>query len=318
MPNPKRILLLAHPQYDPRRGRLAAPTEYDVWRALKRLGHHVDLVFVRKDLPKFLKSLGQLRPDVVFNLLEEFRDEAVFDFHLVSVLEALGIPFTGVNPRGLIVSRNKLWTAHLSAAAHVKSPRTTEAGRPGELPVLLKYTREHASLHLTQGNVVRTRSEYVRCLQRLRTRYAGDIVAQEFIAGREVSVGVLGHSRRMTALVPWQLSLPRPEDIATHTVKFQARHRRVRGIRAGRFKSPLGPRLQRDSKALFALLDLNGYARFDYRVSEAGEPYLIDVNANPCLARDEDFAQAGRASGFSFVELIQEIVRLADFAVPRR
>ena len=80
-------------------------TERDVFMALRRLGHSVRVVGVSHDLRAFEREMVEVRPHIVFNLLEEFRFEAVFDFHMVAYLEALGVPFTGCNPRGLILSR---------------------------------------------------------------------------------------------------------------------------------------------------------------------------------------------------------------------
>src|SRR4051812_27813735 len=105
----KRILVLVHPQFDPRlKARAAAATEWDVWRGLKALGATVDVVAAETDLRAFDRQLSAFRPQLVFNLLEEFRGEGVFDFHLITYLESLGLPYTGCNPRGLIVTRNKL------------------------------------------------------------------------------------------------------------------------------------------------------------------------------------------------------------------
>src|ERR1044072_882460 len=154
----RRCLILVHPQFHPGKGRTKAATEFDVWKALRGLKHTVEVAAAEYDLRKFDRQLAEFRPDAVFNLLEEFRGEGVYDFHLVTYLESLGIPYTGCNPRGLIVTRNKLWTAHIARGEGVPAPESTLARRPSRgldvYPQLLKFNREHASLGMTRANVV--------------------------------------------------------------------------------------------------------------------------------------------------------------------
>lgn len=317
----KRVLVLVHPQYHPRPGgRKDAPTEYDVWTALRRLGHEVDIAPVENQLRAFDRVLRETRPDLVFNLLEEFRGEAVYDFHIISYLEALGIAYTGCNPRALILTRNKLWTAHIARAEGVEVPDTRLAGPrpPKHYPALMKYNREHASLGMTAANVVRNSHQYTRTFKRLRAHFEGEKLVQSFIPGQEVSVAVWGNERTQ-AFPPWQLHLPGRHAIATAKVKFDSGYRRKQGIRAARFADVrAGRRLQSEARKLFTRLDMNGYARFDFRLDAQGAAYLIDVNANPCLAKTEDFACAARSRGYSYEDVIQKVVSLGLRYEPRR
>src|SRR5476649_1879529 len=96
----QRVLLLVHPRFRPDRGNRRSSTENDIWQTLKTLGHVVEFALVDTDLRPLDMAVKQFQPTVVFNLLEEFREQGIFDFHVVSYLEALGIPCTGCNPRG--------------------------------------------------------------------------------------------------------------------------------------------------------------------------------------------------------------------------
>ncbi len=110
-------MLLVHPQMRPDRFKPRGPTELDVWKALRRLGYLVEVTALQTDLRQLDLQLARTNPSVVFNLLEEFRDEGIYDFHPVSFLEALGVPFTGCNPRGLAITRNKEWAVHIARGA---------------------------------------------------------------------------------------------------------------------------------------------------------------------------------------------------------
>lgn len=319
-------MVLVHPQFDPRTaGRTRSATEFDVWRTLKALGATVEIVAAENDLRAFDRHLKEQQPDIVFNLLEEFRGEGVFDFHLITYLESLGIPYTGCNPRGLIVTRNKLWTMHIARAEGISAPRSASASKAAkvsesEFPLIVKFNREHASRGMTQANVVRGRSQLKNSIERLQNRFNAEVIVQKFVPGLEISVGVWGNTKP-EAFEPWRLSLPSGEDIATEKVKFDPRYRRKKGIRAARWSGPesarLKKQLQSESKRLFTLFDMNGYARFDFRISEEGLPFLIDINANPCLAKTEDFASAARSEGISYPEVIQKVVQLGLKYPPR-
>lgn len=313
----RRVLLLVHPYFRPDRKKARSQTEKDVWLSLRRMGVQCQICAVQQDLVQLEKDLAEFRPHVALNLLEEFRNEGVFDFHVVSYLEAKGVPVTGCNPRGMIVSRNKLWCAQLAAAAGVQAPLSCPANevrsRPWQGPWILKYNLEHASLGLSQANVVHSFKEYQKRMRALRRRVGAEILAQQFIAGREASVSVLG-SKKLWVFEPRELKLPKAESVATEKIKFSASFRRVQKIRARPFKtesSATVEEMKRAASSMFGRLQMSGYARFDFRVDKAGRPFLIDVNANPNLARDEDFATSARFAGWSYEDLLRRILESA-------
>jgi D-alanine-D-alanine ligase len=319
MAKSRRVLVLVHPQFRPDRVGRRSATEFDVWTALRSGGHAVEIAAARHDLRRFDRELSEFKPDIVFNLLEEFRGEGVFDFHLVSYLEALGIPYTGCNPRGLVVTRNKLWTAHIAQGQGLAAPNSALArgsARRFSYPAFVKFNREHASLGITQQNLVRDARQLQRSLSRLESRHGGEIVVQSFVAGEEVSVSVWGN-RRLEVFAPWRLGLRDENAVATARVKFNAQFRRRQGIRATRFRGPQISLLQSTAKTLFASMDLSGYARFDFRLNAEGTPFLIDVNANPNLAKDEDFAASARVQGHSYADVIERVLQLGLDYEPR-
>ena len=288
------MLLLVHPHYRPDQTASRASTELDVWRGLRRLGHAVTVAAVADDARAFERQLTEVRPHVVFNLLEEFRGEGAYDFHLVSRLEALGVPCTGCNPRGLIISRNKWLVTAAAGASNVPTPETARGATATAFPAFVKFNREHASRGITRANVVRGPEELMRAAARLRRNFPGELITQAFVRGTEVSVGVWGNARP-EALPPRALRMA-PDRVATERLKFDARYRRRIGVRATAYLGPASAEMSRHARRLYAALDLSGYARFDFRVSDQG-PFLIDVNANPNLSVDEDFARAARGGG---------------------
>lgn len=312
----KRALLLVHPYFRPDRKVVRSQTEKDVWLGLKRLGFDCRISTAQSDLRELDRDLSEHRPHFVFNLLEEFRDEGIFDFHAVTYLEAHAVPYTGCNPRGMIVSRNKAWTAHIARSCGVRAPRTWDAEdltriSAPDFPLILKYNNEHASLSLTQKSVVRSPAELRKQVRALGS-FPAEIVAQEFIVGREVSVGVTGN-RKLTAFNPRELRMKSDTSFVTARIKFSAKYRNRNHITARYFVGDEGliRALKTSACRMFTAMKLSGYARFDFRLDRAGNFYLIDVNANPNLARDEDFALSAKRDGLPYEDLLGRIVRLA-------
>lgn len=316
MKRSQKVMLLVHPQMRPDRASPNGPTESDVWRALKALGCRVEITAARDDLGRFDAALSAFKPDVVFNLLEEFRDEGVFDFHTVSYLEARGIPFTGCNPRGLIVSRNKSWAVQIARGLGVLAPESFSAAKMVRYPAFVKFVREHASRGLTDKSRVTSAKELAAARKSMQKKFPGELTVQEFVRGEDVTVSVLGNGK-LSVFEPWRLEMGGSDNFATERIKFNPALRRRRGIRAYRYRGEAAERLIGAARRLYVAFDLSGYARLDFRVDEDGRAYFIDVNANPNLAKNEDFATAARFAKIKYPELISEILRLARVYKPR-
>lgn len=316
MSKPIKVLLLVHPQMRPDRADGGGATEGDVWAALGRLGHIREVCAVQDDADEFERRVNEFKPNVVFNLLEEFLDEGVFDFHLVTRLESRGIAYTGCNPRGLIVSRNKVWANHIAAGCGVPTPNYYGGRDKINFPVFVKYSREHASRGITAQNKVGSASELRKLRTRMRGQFNGHLLVQEFIPGVDVTVPVFGNNRPQ-ALQPWILHLGGESEFATERLKFSAKWRKRAGIRATRFRGKQASAMQRAAIQLYSACDLSGYARVDFRLAKDGKFYFIDINANPNLARNEDFASAAKLAGFTYDKLIQRILELARSYSPK-
>lgn len=313
----KKVMLLVHPRFRPDRASATLGTEHDVWRALRRLGYVIEVTGAEDDLHSFASTLNAFKPDIVFNLLEEFRGEAVFDFHLVSYLEALGIPYTGCNPRGLVLSRSKALVGQIAAGLGVPVPASILLPGTGRslpsislrYPLFVKLNREHASLGIRESNKVKDlRALKAECLH-LRKKFAAEILVQEFVPGKDVSLALWGNGKP-EVFAARQLSFGGEDRVSTEKLKFSEYWQKRRTVRSLPFRTPLAKQLEKDACRVYAALDLSGYARFDYRVSEDQKAHLIDVNANPNLSRSEDFALSARAKGMEYAQVIRHVLDL--------
>jgi D-alanine-D-alanine ligase len=303
----------------------AVRTEWDVVRALRRAGHGVRVVGVSDDLEPIRRAARAFRPHAAFNLLMEFRDQGRLQAHVVAYLELLGIPVTGPDARGILLSRDKalaktLFLRHgLPTPAFAVFPRRGPAERLAGLryPLIVKSRDEEASLGIAQASLVRDERRLRERVAFVHRRLGSDAIAEEYVDGRELTVGVIGNARAR-ALPVRELAfrnLPAGSaPIATVRAKFDDAYRRRAGIRSGPARG-LAPRVRAEIARLavsaYRALGLSGYARIDLRLPGDGGPRLIEANATPDVAAAEDFAASARAAGIPYPRLLERILRLA-------
>jgi D-alanine-D-alanine ligase len=262
------------------------------------------------------------RPDVAFNLLEEFRGATRYDYFVVSDLESAGIAYTGCNPRGLILARDKALAKKVLHYHRIRTPdfavfpRGRKPRRPPSLkfPLIVKSLVEEASLGISQASIVESDEKLIERVEFIHQSIKTDAIVERYIAGRELYVGVIGN-QRLEVLPTWEMLFANmPADsapIATRRVKWSREYQKKHSIDTAAAKElPEGAanRISALSRRIYRILGLSGYARLDYRMSEDGEIYLLEANPNPQLARGEDLADSAEAAGVSYEELIQKIL----------
>jgi D-alanine-D-alanine ligase len=299
-------------------------TEYDVISTLKKKGHEVRCLGVLDSLTELRTAIADWKPDIVFNLLEEFDGIVTYDQHVVAFLELLRQPYTGCNPRGLLLSRDKSLCKQLLAFHRVPTPQFTVFRRGArfhvprrlKFPLFVKSTVEDASLGIAQASVVEDVPRLKERIGFVHEQIGSDALVEEFIEGRELYVGVMGNER-LVRLPIWEMVFGSMPDtlaaIATRKVKWDKRYQQRYGIttRAAAELSPaLQARLDRLSRRIYRALGLSGYARMDFRVTSAGNIYVLEANANPNLEAAEDFAESARAFGIEYPELLERLMLL--------
>ncbi|MGE0763403.1 MAG: D-alanine--D-alanine ligase [Bdellovibrionales bacterium] len=328
-----KVLLLVHRRLIPppapqsRRKVISARwrTEYDVREALRRLGHEVEVLGLESNLQPLMNQIVKSRPEIVFNLLEEFDGEAIFDQNIVSYLELARLSYTGCNGRGLALARDKATAKKIVAYHDLKTPKFFVVSRRQKalqvpkglrFPMIVKYLTEEASFGIGPDSVVHSAGDLKAQVQKLLSSFEADLLVEEFIQGRELYVGVLGNDL-LEVLPPRELHFGRMPKKAPHIasaqVKWNASYRKRHGIytRIAQGGDPtFFRRLRQAAQQIYRALRLTGYARLDFRVDSRGDIYFIEANPNPQICQEEDFADAAKAAGWGFDELIQRILDL--------
>ncbi len=299
-------------------------TEFDVTSALRDLGHEVRALGLGTDLRSIRSAIDDWTPHIAFNLLEDFHDVPIFDQNVVSYLELLRLAYTGCNPRGLMLARDKALSKQILAYHRIPVPDfvVSRMGRavtrPKRLtfPLIVKSLTQEASTGISQASVVDDDLKLKQRVQFIHESIGTDAIVERYIEGRELYVGILGNERLQVFPV-WELVFTKmPEEvhrIATDRVKWSFSYREKYGIDTGAAKNlPEGAaeRIQHVCKRVYRTLGLSGYARMDLRMDGAGKVYVLEANPNPHLGYGEDFAESAERASVAYEQLIQRIVSL--------
>ena len=298
-------------------------TEYDVISTLKSIGHDVVPVGLQSDLEVIKKAREEHKPQVAFNLLEDFEGQALYDQHVVSYLELVKQPYTGCNPRGLTIAHDKALTKKILSYHRIPVPGFAvfpmgqKVVRPRRLkfPLLVKSVVEEGSVGISQASVVSDDQKLAERVEFIHRQTSSHAIAEQYIEGREIYVGVIGN-RKLQTYTPWELTITNlPEgalNIATGRLKWNPAYQKKVGLVTK--PADLPPELTRKilllSKRIYRHLSLSGYARLDYRMTNEGECYLLEANPNPQIAQNEDFADSAAHCGLSYPQLLHKIITL--------
>jgi D-alanine-D-alanine ligase len=331
--NKLRVLVLMHPDLIPpesnegfsEQDASAWKTEYDVVNTLRTAGHDVKPLGVHDELKPIRDEIEGWKPDVVFTLLEQFHGEAIYDQNVASYLELMRVPYTGCNPRGLMLARGKdlsktlVHYHRIAVPAFAVFPMRRKVKRPARLalPLIVKSLSEDGSKGISQASVVETDEKLVERVAFIHEQIGTAAIAEQYIEGRELYVGVLGNNR-LRVLPVWELKFGSlggqgARQIATKKAKHDPDYQERVGIVDGPAKdlaAEVSARIQRTAKRIYRTLGLDGYARIDFRLSADGTPYFIEANPNPEIAKSQEFAIAARHDGLDYPDLLHRILAL--------
>jgi len=306
--------------------------EYDVIETLKEMGHEVRVLGLDDELGGIRPTIGLFKPHIVFNLMEAFAGVTTFDQNVVSYLELLRVAYTGCNPRGLILARDKALSKKLLAYHRIPVPDFTvvRRGRKPMLskrlhfPLIVKSLFFEASTGISQASVVENEDQLARRVQFVHDSLGTAAIVEQFIDGRELYVGVLGN-QRLDVFPVWEMSFAQMPDnrwrIATERVKWSTQYQKRHGIMTAgaALDAAVVDQIHRIAKRTCRALDLSGYARIDLRLDEEhGRVYVLEANSNPNLAYGEDFAESAEVSGMSYERLLDRILALGLRWKPER
>jgi D-alanine-D-alanine ligase len=305
--------------------------EFDVAETLRTMGHQVLQLGIEDDLGVIRKAVADWKPHIAFNLLESFHDVGVFDKNVVAVLELMRVPYTGCNPRGLMLARDKALSKTLLAYHRIPVPefmvvrmgRAVRRPKRLQFPLIVKSLTQEASIGISRASVVDDDERLMERVKFIHENIGTDAIIERFIDGREMYVGIVGN-QRLEVFPVWELNWDKlPQDgrlIMTDRAKWSTNYQKKYGVMTG--PASLSPedaaRVQHLCKRVYRTLDLSGYARLDLRMDATGRIHVLEANPNPQLAYGEDFAESAEHGGVSYEQLLQKIINYGLSFRPER
>ncbi len=271
------------------------------------------------ELVSILPKLTALQPDCVFNLVESLQGSDAEVYRFTQLLDFLRIPYTGSPSQALSWTADKpLMKAYLGSAG-IATPECLDKQAcekiDGTVPYIVKSATEHGSLGIDENAIQHEAAalcDVIRCNEK---KYGGSWFAERFIAGRECYVTLLEIEGVVTALPVYELlffhSVPQTYNVLTYQQKWNEEEAKTKTTRQFMKEDVHGDLMQalvKQALACWQSLGLHAYARVDFRVDEEQNPWVIDVNANPCLASDAGFMAAAQAHGLTPEAVIKHIL----------
>ncbi|HEX9106040.1 MAG TPA: hypothetical protein VF832_02400 [Longimicrobiales bacterium] len=282
--------------------------------ALGALGHAPRRVPVTLALESWVRALRESGAELVFNLCEGVGGASAGEVGVAGVIELLGLPMTGSPAETLALARRKDRVNALLGAAGVPVPQWTLAERLNgwrRFPAIVKPAAEDASVGITQASVA---ADDVTLRQVIAISPHSPLLVQEFLAGRELNVGIVGTQVLPIAEIEFT---PLPSGgwpLVSYRAKWESGSDEDRAT-TPRCPASLGAALTEEAaglaRAAWALVGGRGYGRVDLRADAEGRLHVLEVNPNPDLSPSAGLTRMACAAGWDYTELIRHIVEEA-------
>jgi D-alanine-D-alanine ligase len=303
-------------------------TEADLFETLVRLGHEPAAIGLYEDVRPLFDRVESFKPDVVLNTCESFLSDRAHEANIPALLELLRVRYTGAGSDALMLCKDKALAKKLLTFHSVKvadfvvssRERPLRSLRRLDFPVFVKPVSEESSDGIAKASLAKNEGEALERARFVHEKYNCDALVEEYVDGRELTVGVLGNAR-LTTLPPQELFFGEADDdpsaprFATAKAKWDEAYRKKWGIRNGAAAAlPPGvdETLARTARRVARVLHIRGLGRIDFRLTAKGEVVVIEANPNPSLGKEDDFALAAARAGIAYDALVE---RLLDNAV---
>lgn len=304
--------------------------EYEeIRKALEREGYEASLLNVEDDVDRLIQLLKN-GPDVVFNLVEYFRENPKLEHMIAGLYELYQVPYTGAPPFALAMCQRKGGTKQLLLANGVPTPRFHLLFKPHlrtrhglRYPLIVKPAREDASMGVHSSSVVSNQEQLFERIDHAFREFSPPILVEEFIDGRELHVAVLGNDpAEVLPILEYDFSELPPgiPPMITYAAKWEPlkeEFHRVHTICPAKLPKRVEGRVREKALQAYEITNCRDYARIDMRLSKDNKVYVLEVNPNPDLTEGVSFMESAEKAGLSFSETLRRIVEMARARSPR-
>lgn len=286
--------------------------------ALENSGYDAVMIEAGANLTDQLMSA---QVDIVFNIAEGFSGRGR-EAQVPALLNILGIPFTGSDETTLCLALDKALTKRILTSYHIPTPKYTifvqnHPVRPGSLkfPVILKPNAEGSSKGISDVSIAENAEELISLAERNMTLYQEDMLAEEYIEGREFTVGLLGNDAETRVFPPMEIIYQRETQGSYHVYSYTVKQNYKQYVSyacPAALDAPVEKEMMRLAKRIYKILSCRDFARIDFRLAADGKIHFIEVNPLPGLAPNySDYPMLAEFSGVDYQTLISQILETA-------
>ena len=293
---------------------------------MSELNHDPVPVSFSLDVKETLKKITEIKPELVFNLVESIDGQGRLIHLAPSILDAMNMAYTGAGTDAIYTTFNKILAKQMLKGARIPTPFfvTPENARHRKSPLcnpgIIKSVWEHGSWGIGYDSVVfpKTHDQLLQEMDRRKDQLGGACFAEAFIEGREFNLSLLAKNGNgiPQVLPPAEICFENyPQDrhkIVDYKVKWESESfeylHTVRSFDFPDHDRPLLDKIIKIARECWKLFNLKGYARVDFRVDENDNPWVLEVNTNPCIAPDSGFVAAAGKADLTFTRIIERII----------
>lgn len=293
--------------------------------ALKQEGYEAYTLNIKDDFQTFIKDYEKNKPDVVFNLVELYKDQPKLEMNFTGLLELMGIAYTGAPPMALGTCQNKTLTKRIISTIGIRTPRfnfiksMNQSFRVGlNYPLIVKPAYEDASVGIDNNSIVTNVKELKKRVEYVFNSFQQPSLVEEFIEGRELNVAVFG-DKDLEVLPISEIDFSEMPKNLYPIVSFQAKwdpfheaYHKTIPICPAQLPKEIEDEAKEIAMKCFKAVGVRDYARVDMRLSSKdNQLYVLEVNPNPDLQEGAGFMRSAHYAGYSYSKMLSMIVELA-------
>jgi D-alanine-D-alanine ligase len=292
-------------------------------KALSKKYINVETLAINSDIKTAIKKILNYSPDVIFNFVESIEGNSNFEGYVAGVFDLLGIPYTGNGPNCLGNCLAKSRTKQILISHGIRTPRSFFAQTSDELrkntfglkfPVILKLSREDASIGISEYSVVTNFESMKERLEYLFSSFNQEVLIEEYIDGRELNVAILGNKVLPISEIRFDGLPDGLPKIVTYEAKWSPKsiyYKNTIPKCPASIDDQLKRKIEKMALDAYEALECRDYARVDIRLNQKNIPFVIEVNPNPDISQDTGFVRSALSAGISYDELLYKISLLA-------
>lgn len=299
--------------------------EYEIFAdRIRKKGYECYTLNILDDINILIKNLLTVKPDVVFNFVEIYKENSRLEVNIAGMLELMGFAFTGAPPQALANAQSKVLTKKILKSFGVKTPNSTiyssqqkKYSHKLNYPLIVKPAFEDASVGIENKSVVNNYKELKARVDYVIDYFKQPALVEEFIEGRELNVAICG-DEELEVLPISEIDFSEMPKHLANIVSYQAKwdplheayHKTIPHCPAELSKK-VRKKAEETALAAFKAIRVRDYARVDMRLSKDNEVYVLEVNPNPDLTEGAGFMRSAEAAGYKYDEMLVKIINLA-------